>query len=80
MHPVTVPSITSLLQCSIIPIFSLPMTNRAACEPLDLVLLHKFLSKDDLIRRRLPIHVEDLLSRPNKLLRIAVTLQTPLHI
>ena len=56
------------------------MTNRATRETLDLVLLHEFLPVSDLIRGRLPIHVEDLLSRPNKLLRIAVTLQAPLHI
>ena len=70
-----------LFQHSIVPSFhSSSVTNRTACKALDLVLLHKFLPKDDLIRRRLPIHVEDLLSRPNKLLRIAVTLQAPLHI
>ena len=67
--------LTPLFQYSIIPSFhSLPVTNRAACEPLDLVLLHKFLPQSDLIRRRLPIHVEDLFPRPNKPLRIAVAL------
>jgi hypothetical protein len=58
----------------------LSVANRAAREPLGLVLLHKLSPKRDLIRRWLPIHVEDLLPRPNKLFRIAVTLQTPLHV
>src|SRR4249919_2724201 len=56
-----------LFQHSIVPSFhSLPVTNRAACEPLDLVLLHEFLPQNDLIRWWLPIHVEDLFPRPHK--------------
>jgi hypothetical protein len=80
MHPVTLPSTTPLLQYSIIPIFSLSMANRAASEPLDLVFLHEFLPKYDLIRGRLPIHVENLFPRPNEALRIPMAFETPLHI
>ena len=58
----------------------LSMANRAASEPLDLVFLHKFLPKYDLIRGWLPIHAEDVLAGPYKPLRITVALQTPLHI
>jgi hypothetical protein len=56
------------------------MTNRTACEFLDIVLLDKFCSERDLIRRRLPLHAEDLLTRPHKTLRITVALQAPFHV
>src|SRR5262249_22729808 len=50
----------------------LPMTNRAARETFDLVLLHKLLAKCNLVRRWLPIHAEDLFTRAHKALRIAM--------
>jgi hypothetical protein len=56
------------------------MTHRAAREPLDLVFLHQLFAKGELIRGRLPLHVENLVSWPDESLRIAVTLETPLHV
>src|SRR5262249_12960223 len=58
----------------------LPMTNRTARETFDFVLLDEFLPERNLIRRRLPVHAEDLLPRPYKALRIAMAFYTPLHI
>jgi hypothetical protein len=49
----------------------LSVTNRATRQALDLVFLHEFLSKRDLIRG-LPIHAEDLLARSYKTLRVAM--------
>src|SRR5262249_1610720 len=58
----------------------LPMTNRAARENFDFVLLYKLLPERNLVRRRLPIHAEDLFTRAHKALRAAMAFQTPLHI
>src|SRR5262249_58573549 len=58
----------------------LSMTNRTARETFDFVLLYKLLPERNLVRRRLPIHAEDLLPRAHKALRAAMAFQTPLHI
>ena len=59
------------------------MTGRAAGQlgycP-DFVLGHEFSAHLFLIRRRLPIHVENLILRPHVLFRMAVAIQAPLHV
>src|SRR5262249_37738667 len=48
---------------------------------LDVVLLHQPLSFPPLVvTRRRPLHVEDLLTRPDIFRRIAVAFQTPFHV
>src|SRR5262245_54778334 len=76
-HPKKDFSITPLFQYSITPFF-LSMTNRAARETFDPVLLDEFLPECNLIRRRLPVHAEDLFTRAHKALRAAMAFQTPL--
>jgi hypothetical protein len=47
---------------------------------LDLVFGHEPASLLELVRRRSPFHVEDLITRPDKLLRFPVASDTPLHL
>src|SRR6266542_6212400 len=63
--------------CSI----SLAMTDVTIGEPrrVDLILLHQPLAQSELIGGRLPIHVIDLLARPQILLRRTMAVEAPLH-
>src|SRR5437899_9556223 len=57
----------------------LSVTGRTARELLDVVFLHKLKTQRQLIRRRLPVHVKDLLPRPYETFGRAVAFQAPLH-
>src|SRR5689334_13562468 len=56
------------------------MARIAVGKALDVVFLHELSSELFLVRRRFISHVEDLIARPEKLLRIAMTLDTPVHV
>jgi len=59
------------------------MTGRTAGQKLrawDLVFRSQLLAKLRLVRRSFPIHIEDLIARPQSSLGIAMTIQTPLHL
>lgn len=55
------------------------MACRAARQRPDVVVLDEFPAEGELIGRRSILHVEDLLARPDKKLRRAMTLETPIH-
>src|SRR5262245_7038243 len=71
---------TSLHSSFIIPhsSFSSAVADRTARFALDLVLLQVHFRVE--VRGRLPGEVEDLLARPHVLLRLAVAVQTPVHV
>src|SRR5262245_57450114 len=56
------------------------MARGTARQCSDLVLLHQFFAQGDLVHRRLVLHVEHLFTGADVALRIAVTVQAPLHI
>ena len=47
---------------------------------IDVILGHQFCPFDLLVRRRLPRHIENLVQRPDVLLRIAMAIETPFHV
>ena len=47
---------------------------------LDVVITNQFLSEGQLIRRRLPVHVEDFLARSQIFPDIPMTIETPFHV
>lgn len=57
----------------------LPVACRAARQRSDVVFFDEFPGKGELIGRRSILHVEDLLARPDKKLRRAMALETPIH-
>lgn len=59
------------------------MTRRAArqhCRTLDVVLLHELSTQHYLLSRWLPAHVENLFSRSQELLGLAMTTEAPFHL
>src|SRR6185437_6923170 len=59
-----------------------PMANRAVGELLFMyvIRIHQLLAQRQLVGRRLILHVEDLVTRPEELFRFTVTLQAPFHL
>src|SRR5262245_19624575 len=61
-----------------------PVTSRTVGDRLhgvDVVLLHQLLPFRRLVvAPRRPIHIEDLIARPDALGRVAMTIQTPFHV
>jgi hypothetical protein len=58
----------------------LAVTRRATRGLFDFVLLYELAPERELVRRRLPFHVEYLRPRSHEALRLAVALQTPFHV
>src|SRR5262249_22661851 len=56
------------------------VTDRAAGQSLDVVALDQLAAALQLVRRRLPGHVVNLLPRAHVALRLAVAVQAPLHV
>src|SRR5262249_48155728 len=54
-------------------------TTRQFIHATNLVLSKQFIAQLWLVNRKLPGHVENLLARPQMLLRVAMTLQAPAH-
>ena len=68
----------------VVPFIHMRTISDAANDTLDprilnLILLHKPPPQRLLITRRLPLHIEDLLARPNEFFGVAMTHETPLH-
>ncbi len=56
------------------------MTRPAIGFAFDVVVANEFFARFELVRRRLPRHAKDLITRANKARGIAVTLETPRHL
>ena len=53
---------------------------RQAAARIDVILPNELRALRRLVRRRAPVHVVNFRSRPDEILRLAVTFQTPLHV